>query len=98
MHCILGPKMQVYQLTAHQGLPSICKRQAQANPNPDADRPPPRNVKRSPPKVELSGWKTDEERDPEIDRQLERIPQDEEQFRPQERAPKMSRQELAMQL
>uniref|UniRef100_A0A915L3W5 Uncharacterized protein n=1 Tax=Romanomermis culicivorax TaxID=13658 RepID=A0A915L3W5_ROMCU len=39
-----------------------------------------------------------QERDPEIDRGLERIRQEQERFRPQERAPKMSMQELATQL
>uniref|UniRef100_A0A915ICH2 Uncharacterized protein n=1 Tax=Romanomermis culicivorax TaxID=13658 RepID=A0A915ICH2_ROMCU len=48
-----------------------------ANPNPDTDGPPPRNLKRSPPKIELAGPKRDvitpesrpnlDERDPEID-------------------------------
>uniref|UniRef100_A0A915IC44 Uncharacterized protein n=1 Tax=Romanomermis culicivorax TaxID=13658 RepID=A0A915IC44_ROMCU len=57
-----------------------------ANPNPDADGLLPRNLKRSPPKIELAGLKRDiitpefrpnlEERDPEIDRQLERIRQE----------------------
>uniref|UniRef100_A0A915L6R5 Uncharacterized protein n=1 Tax=Romanomermis culicivorax TaxID=13658 RepID=A0A915L6R5_ROMCU len=67
-----------------------------ANPNPDANGPLPRNLKRSPPKVELAGPKMDiitpefgpnlEERDPEINRQLEWIPQEQEQFQLQERA------------
>uniref|UniRef100_A0A915J7Y9 Uncharacterized protein n=1 Tax=Romanomermis culicivorax TaxID=13658 RepID=A0A915J7Y9_ROMCU len=47
-----------------------------ANPNPDADGPPPQNLKRSLPKVQLAGPKRDvimpefcpnlDERDPEI--------------------------------
>uniref|UniRef100_A0A915IKA2 Uncharacterized protein n=1 Tax=Romanomermis culicivorax TaxID=13658 RepID=A0A915IKA2_ROMCU len=57
-----------------------------ANPNPDAHGLPPQNLKRSPPKVKSAGPKRDvimpefqpnsEERDPEIDRRLEWIPQD----------------------
>uniref|UniRef100_A0A915J887 Uncharacterized protein n=1 Tax=Romanomermis culicivorax TaxID=13658 RepID=A0A915J887_ROMCU len=65
-------------------------------------------MKRSPPKVELAGPKRGvimpefglnlNEVDPEIEQRLERILQEQERFRPQERAPKMSTQELAMQL
>uniref|UniRef100_A0A915JUL6 Uncharacterized protein n=1 Tax=Romanomermis culicivorax TaxID=13658 RepID=A0A915JUL6_ROMCU len=79
-----------------------------ANLNPDADGLPPGNLIRSPSKVELAGRKRDvitpefcsnlDERDPEIDQRLERTPQDQERFWPQERAPGMSTQELARQL
>uniref|UniRef100_A0A915JZJ8 Uncharacterized protein n=1 Tax=Romanomermis culicivorax TaxID=13658 RepID=A0A915JZJ8_ROMCU len=76
-----------------------------ANPDPHADGQPLKNLKRSLPKVELAGPKRDpefrpnlDERDPEIDPQLETILQEQEGFWLQERAPEMSRQELATQL
>uniref|UniRef100_A0A915J6S4 Uncharacterized protein n=1 Tax=Romanomermis culicivorax TaxID=13658 RepID=A0A915J6S4_ROMCU len=78
------------------------------NLNPHADGPLPRNMKRSPPRVELAGPKREvimpkfrpnlEELDPEIHGGLERVPQDQERFCLQERAREMSNQELATQL
>uniref|UniRef100_A0A915HWN1 Uncharacterized protein n=1 Tax=Romanomermis culicivorax TaxID=13658 RepID=A0A915HWN1_ROMCU len=64
------------------------------NLNQDADGPPPQNIKGSPPRVELAGQKRDIftlEIRPNLD-------EDQEGFCQLERAPKLSNQELALQL